>query len=382
MRILIVVPTTGGPLLIRSLRLRAALPASAVFADGDYRPLPWSPDYARLSGPHGPFAGSEAAGNYELRLDRSFDTGRSWEAPVALAHALLARGHTIVGDNAQAEIVLWATGAVALDLHLLPGGYSLVAKIEKSSELISAAAAAKTVFVLPPGDERGEAAAGLAAQARSNIIVIEAADVTTAAQQVDKLKPESMAPPERSPAKPSAWWPVAAFMLIGLLVVGVWSIMREGGHMAVPSPVVAEADPPQTSDQKTEELKPMPIDGAVSIDELRAPPGRSCRQVVFDVISPVHVPVAMTDAHTFAPTAYDTTLCGLSFRARDPRATSFTVSQALKAVTVAPASAPGSGETFYLRDQGRQNVVYTVQVFAIEGNSRKLQGTLSHALIP
>jgi len=128
--------------------------------------------------------------------------------------------------------------------------------------------------------------------------------------------------------------------------------------------------------------EPMPIGGAVSIDELRAPPGRSCRQVVFDVISPVHVPVAMTDAHAFAPTAYDATLCGLSFRARDPQATSFTVSQALKAVTVAPASAPGSDETFYLRDQGQQNVVYTVQVFAIEGNSRKLQGTLSHALIP
>jgi len=381
MRILIVVPTTGGPLLIRSLRLRAALPASAAFADGDYRPLPWSPDYARLSGPHGPFAGSEAAGNYELRLDRSFDTGRSWEAPVALAHALLARGHTIVGDIAQAEIVLWATGAVDLDLHLLPGDYSLVAKIEKSSELISAAAPAKTVFVLPPGDERGEAAR-LAAQARSNIIVIEAADVTTAAQQVDKLKPESMAPPERSPTRRSAWWLAAAFMLIGLLVVGAWSIMREGDRIPVPSPVAAKENPPQTSDQKTEELKPMPIGGAVSIDELRAPPGRSCRQVVFDVISPVHVPVTMTDAHTFATTTYDTTLCGLSFRARDPQATSFTVSQALKAVTVAPASAPGSGETFYLREQGQQNVVYTVQVFAIEGNSRKLQGTLRHALVP
>jgi hypothetical protein len=129
--------------------------------------------------------------------------------------------------------------------------------------------------------------------------------------------------------------------------------------------------------------KPLPIGDAVSIDELRAPSGRSCRQVVFDATSPVHVPVAMTDAHTFAPTAYDTTLCGLSFRSRDPRATSLIVSQSLKAVTVAPAPAPGSGEIFYLRDQGQQkNVVYTVQVFAIEGSSRKLQGTLRHALVP
>jgi len=29
-------------------------------------------------------------------------------------NALLARGHTIVGDLARAEIVLWATGAVDL----------------------------------------------------------------------------------------------------------------------------------------------------------------------------------------------------------------------------------------------------------------------------
>ena len=49
---------------------------------------------------------------HELRLSRSFDTGRSWEVPVALAHGLLARGHAIVAEPAEADLILWATGAV------------------------------------------------------------------------------------------------------------------------------------------------------------------------------------------------------------------------------------------------------------------------------
>ncbi|QZN98705.1 hypothetical protein [Chenggangzhangella methanolivorans] len=40
-RLLVVVPTTGGPAVLRRLGPRAGLPVSAAFADGDYRPLAW-----------------------------------------------------------------------------------------------------------------------------------------------------------------------------------------------------------------------------------------------------------------------------------------------------------------------------------------------------
>lgn len=133
--ILVVVPTTGGPVVLRSLKRRPGLPASAAFAAGDYRPLPWSGDYARLAAAGGPLSrlAGEVSEPYELRLSGSFDAGRSWEVPVCLAHGLLARGHSLTADPEAADLVLWATGAVDLDLAVLPGDYALLDKLARSA---------------------------------------------------------------------------------------------------------------------------------------------------------------------------------------------------------------------------------------------------------
>ena len=180
MRLLVVVPTTGGPLVLRSLRPRAGLPASAAFGEGDYRPLPWSADYARLSGPEGPISAALGGpiGAFELRLSGSFDTGRSWEAPVALAHLRSAAGDAIVGQVAEADLIVWATGAVDLDLRLIGGDYALADKLEGSRDLIGEAARARLpiAFLLPPGPGRDGAAAFATEVGRTQPVTLLTAD--------------------------------------------------------------------------------------------------------------------------------------------------------------------------------------------------------------
>jgi class 3 adenylate cyclase len=156
MRALFVIPTTGGPVVIRRI-LRRDLPLSLVVADGDYRPLPVSEDYGRLVAPDGPLAGvigREAAGCFELRLDRAFESGRSWECPVALAHAAQAAGWELVDDPARAERIVVATGALDRDLRLVPADYSLTVKAERVADLVRAGLAngARIAAFIPAGD--------------------------------------------------------------------------------------------------------------------------------------------------------------------------------------------------------------------------------------
>ena len=156
MRALFVIPTTGGPVVIRRI-LRRDLPLSLVVADGDYRPLPVSEDYGRLVVADGPLAsviGRDAAGCFELRLDRAFESGRSWEFPVALAHAALAAGWELVDDPAQAERIVVATGALDRDLRLVPADYSLTVKAERVADLVRAglSSGARIAAFIPAGD--------------------------------------------------------------------------------------------------------------------------------------------------------------------------------------------------------------------------------------
>jgi len=159
MRVLFVIPTTGGPIVIRRI-VRRDLPLSLVVADGDYRPLPASEDYGRLLAADGPLAsllGARTAGSFELRIDRPFETGRSWEMPVALAHAALAWGWTLVDDPAKAERVVFTTGALDRDLRLVAADYSLPVKADRSAELLSACAdRGATAFALVPAGDPQE----------------------------------------------------------------------------------------------------------------------------------------------------------------------------------------------------------------------------------
>jgi len=96
-----------------------------------------------------------------VRLSGSCDAGRSWEVPVCLAHGLVESGHPLAATPAEADLILWATGAVDLDLSVLPGDYALLDKIARCTSLIAEAPGAALAVLLPEGPQRAEAEAAL-----------------------------------------------------------------------------------------------------------------------------------------------------------------------------------------------------------------------------
>lgn len=388
MRFLVVIPTTAGPLTIRSLKPRPALPASAAFADGDYRPLPWSGDYARLVGPDGPLArdAGKRPESYELRLSGSFDTGRSWEAPVALAHLLLGRGHSLVADPAEAEIVLWATGALDLDLRPIAARYALLDKIEQTRALFEAAPQARIAVLLSPDDEQGAAWMRLAGILPDRLLKLDGADMPAAAAQIEAAISPPLPIIIEPASAPKSRHAVAVVAVLALMVfVGAAFMLsgREPEVIAQPSPLIVEAEqprPPSPPEVAPPPAKPEPA--PVIVEELRAPPGQSCRAVAFDAAAPLRKEVTLGVGRAFETSRNDAGLCGLSFRPRDAKTAGFEISQNLKSLTVTPSRLSDGSEVLFFREQVRQNVVYTVQVSILEGGTRKVLEPFTHALVP
>lgn len=139
------IPTTGGPLLIEGIQVRTRLKSSYAVTKGDFRPLGFSPDYARFVS--GPLAGHIEPGPYELSLSGPIDSGRSWELPVLLAHLLHAPARLSAASRLFTEAesvdkgahVVWATGAVDTDLNPSPGSYEIARKLAASEELFDRA---------------------------------------------------------------------------------------------------------------------------------------------------------------------------------------------------------------------------------------------------
>ncbi len=392
MRVLVVVPTTGGPLVLEGLKPRPGLPASAAFARGDYRPLPWSGDYARLTGPAGPIGAAlgQALAPHEARLSGSFDTGRSWEAPLALAHLLLAAGHALVADSEQAELVLWSTGAVDLDLQLIPGDYALLDKIEASAALLSTAGGPVAVL-LPPGPGQAEAGErlatlnlprGLRRLSGTGLVGIAealAADPSAAARGTDPSRVPRTAPPPARPNLP--WRPIAAVLLADLGGAGIWWAARPA-----PPPAVQRDGPERTRET------PRPVAApdragegarALAVEEWHAPAGSSCRQVLFGAAAPVARPVPAREggeAGTLAPSRLGPGLCGLAFKVSDPDRVRFSVGRELAEVALTPVRGPDGALVYYLRQGLERNVVYTAQVSREENGVQRPLAPVRHAL--
>ena len=169
MRVAVIIPTTAGPVwLLRLAALRNA-PRSVMRTQDDYRPLPVSAAYQAFAAPGGPLdmaLGLDAPA-FDLRLSAPIETGRSWELPVALAHWLRAEGHDLVGKESVAgrplaagtdapqgppDLVVWATGALDMDMGVIAQNYHLPRKIAASRDLLAAVAAeGSRVALLRPG---------------------------------------------------------------------------------------------------------------------------------------------------------------------------------------------------------------------------------------
>lgn len=282
---LVLVPTTGGALRIERLAPRPGLPRGAAFAAGDYRPLALSADYGRLSAPEGPLAKAltdrgglppHTLPPHELRLSASPDGGRSWEAPVALAHLLLAHGHRIVADPAEAELVVWATGAVDLDLRILPGDYALPLKVAASAAVLEAAATARIVAVLPPGPDRAAAAEALRAL-RADVEIVRADALSEAAARIVRpaFDPASTEPiDDAGTRRRGAFLPLAAASMV-LAGGGLWyaSAPSDPDPMdAPPATVAVTTDPvrPITDEDGPAPGSPLPDNVPTTVDDAPA----------------------------------------------------------------------------------------------------------------
>jgi hypothetical protein len=410
-RLAVILPTTGVALRLLSLVPRPGLPHGAAFAEGDYRPLALSPDYRALVGPEGPIARHLGLPipPHELRLSGAPESGRSWEAPVALAHLLLARGWTLTPDPAEADLTLWATGAVDLDLTLLPGDYAPERKVALSLELLSKARS--PLAILPPGTGREAADAALRAEGITTLLPKTLAEVLgalTASPKAAVIAPEAASPTRPTPSLRPTWVAAALVVVAGAVafVAGAFdpwlngdqtvsaglkdsvtpepAILEDatpevqpepdpvtatasGGDPAVDplvSPVPVEASTPDpdvpetaantetTPADPTEAPPPAPN---ITLAEIHAVDGATCRRALFDPalrrLQPVNWGPEGFPTSTFAPT-----LCGIALTTPDgspPAAPTASPPDAFL-----PADAPTGSLHLFFRT-GVQNVVYT-----------------------
>ncbi|MEH3143815.1 MAG: hypothetical protein PGN34_00280 [Methylobacterium frigidaeris] len=393
--ILVVIPTTGGPLRLRALRPRPGLPAPAAFADGDYRPLPWSADYARLCGAGGPLARhlGEAPPPHELRLSGSFDAGRSWEVPVCLAHGLAARGHRLVAEPAEADLILWATGAVDLDLAVRPGDYALLDKIDRSRALLAEAPGAALAVLLPEGPERDAAEAAIRALGWDPApLILPGGSVPAALEALARPAEAAPAssPPRRlrrlaGPAVAVAVAGVAALAILGTRpapVGGPAEHPATGPAAQAPSPTPSSGPSPESA---AEGPDPAPAGAApaLRVEELRAPAGSSCRRVAFGADPAERRPVPVEAGDRLVPSRLAPDLCGIAVRALLP-GMRIEVGAELRDAAL-PAARLGDGaQAYFLREGARQNLVYAVQALPGEGSGAASSSAvirLVHALI-
>ena len=131
MRVSVLMPHTAGVAVITRLVRHAGLIRSVIIVEGDYRPIAdLSERYDALTGVGGPLerSGFISPGKFEMGISESFDTGRSWELPVSIAHYLHEQGHTLVARNP--EHVFVATGSLDVDGAIVEQAYSLDLKVQ------------------------------------------------------------------------------------------------------------------------------------------------------------------------------------------------------------------------------------------------------------
>jgi hypothetical protein len=393
MRLLFVIPTTGGPLVITALRPRPGLPVSAAFAEGDFRGLPWSGDYGRLCAPGGPLSHVIAQlAPHELRLSASFDAGRSWEAPIALAHLLLARGHTCAASPAEAEAIIWTTGAIDLDLAPTSGDYAVSDKIEKTAALLAEVPETTPLFViLPPAPEAEAAWTRLQAivNARPVMRIAPAPMAEVAAVLVQRMAPTAAtAPAVRRKTLPQARWAAMAAGVIAVAVVGglgTYALNQATPELqnrpepapqpeAVGSKIAANAphdhDPP----------KPAPSSRVV-ISEIRPVPGDDlgCKRPLYDLSVAVRHAVPPIDDTTFRPSKLENTLCGVAIKpvvATDR----LKVEGDLEAASVL-TKLEGGETTYLLRTNLQQNIVYRIQVSGETESGQPRMDVIRHSIV-
>lgn len=406
-RFCVYVPTTGALLTLLSLTPRAGLPHGAAFAQGDYRPLPLSPDYRTLTGAEGPIARRFGKGitPHELRLSGAPDGGRSWEAPIVLAHLLLEKGWTLVTPDQPNDLVIWATGAVDLDLKLIPGDYAPERKVALSRQALQSAP--NILAVLPPG-----AGQDAGAQALADIGIPAQTPITL--DHILKNLPEQIKMPKPN-TKPGVARNLA--LISGIFVLsaaGVAGVLEWQKPAHTQPPIVSDTitllDPVATAPDETDqdpqtdmadqndlpdtgpdqtttatagpvavqtaptETVAQPPQPGVALFEIHASAGNTCRAALFDPALRETKAVPWAPEAGFAVTTFEPSLCGVML--------SGTADGRFAEIAVQPedafvsAEAPANTRLMFLRE-GVQNAVYSFPDPGADADS----APLSHEII-
>lgn len=169
-KVLVVIPTTAGPIRVVSLRTIGSKGRSAVLLDG-------TTTQANISNSYNDFIKSPTGlinrlfdlpetPTYRLDISDRIESGSSWNLAVLAAHALKAASRGLASAIHEATHLVWATGSInAVHLSIEPVAH-ISDKLRKSAALFEAARAAglEVDVFLPIGTEEdldGDVAASL-----------------------------------------------------------------------------------------------------------------------------------------------------------------------------------------------------------------------------
>lgn len=200
----------------------------------DYRPLPVSAAYQAFTAQGGPLdvAFGISSSSFDLRLSARVDTGRSWELPVALAHWMQGQGHLVGVD--EPELLVWATGALDLDMGVIVQDYHLERKLAASLGLLKAAVekGCRVLVLLPD-------AAMLPEELESTVALHQ---VTSVQEAIDIIRP-LVEDGARNPSTPSVIQApeglsvMRAAMLGSIGIAGLTTLAVFGGFALREAPV-------------------------------------------------------------------------------------------------------------------------------------------------
>jgi hypothetical protein len=165
----VVVPTTAGPVPILQLRPYPQLAYSTVVTPAYVEDAEVSRAYGLMLQPVGSLGRllpDMPKGPWVLVLAERLDHGLSWQVPVVCAHVLLARGCRLVPTPGEAQLVVWATGAIALDvaasaraIAIRTEDYAVSRKLDASATLLAPADHGERLILIPPQRRDGNVAA-------------------------------------------------------------------------------------------------------------------------------------------------------------------------------------------------------------------------------
>ncbi len=278
MRVSVIIPTTNGPAQLLRLAPLHNAPRSVMRTQDDYRPLPVSAAYQAFSTPGGPMdmAFGLKASAFDLRLSARVDSGRSWELPVALAHWLQAQGHELCAE--APDLVVWATGALDLDMGVIAQEYHLPSKLSHSRDLLNAAAAeGQQVVVFLPGSNAPPA--GLSGTIALHKVTSFAQAIGALHPCLARVSPQAAAPEaSASPTHHGRWHGRASAALLGvaglaltavLAFFGPWDWPGWNGRVQAPAASTGPAAPAAANDtaETDTEARPEPSADADRADE-------------------------------------------------------------------------------------------------------------------